>query len=1158
MSLQIKTSNISNIIKNDKPKSKPRISDNININTENIFGNKSDNKVKTTISKFNIQKPSQKKIYIKTFENTDVLSKKINLKISETKTISKPFHKTITKTKVLSKEENKYNKNISVNNIFEDENNENPNNINNKLIKLMNNKTIKSICSNLKYKTTTFIQNKTRSINSSIKSLNTKNSPMNNPFNQRTINEWEFKSNNPFYHIEQPVSPMELEMAKFKKMKMQERKNTEKKIKIYPKMEFNSHNKTLKNMNVNILGKYKESFKTGKNEYDKNIFNLEKYRIPKINKEKTIKINNKIYPINYNNSNKFNNLYNESENNDNIQEYLSINNLIENEINKEKSTNNKGISSFLNIDKENITKTSSFLADSKIEKNNEKKAKKINKNQNINNYIKKYQYKFQDIQKVKKESSFNINKKNKNNNKIKNPKKNSNSNINLIKNNTNEGSLIQKNIDSKRKLLDKVKLSKNIKKPSLKKTILNRKDNLIKNERLHIFEILERYKMNNSIKSYFNIWKNLLIKKEEGKINRKIEAMKKNKNNIKFKKIINNEGAHFQSKKNTKLINIRNNENNKKRKEFEKEKNLSSDIININNKEEIAISKNSLIIEHKKSFNISNCKIKIENSIVTQGNQFNDNINKQDELINLRLNNELTSIIISNRENSINNNIQKNEQQNELKTSVDEINYINDKILMKKENNINNIFKGLANLKNFCNNKLFNLKTISLNKLKEADIFKRKIESIKRMNHTFLELSNSKIKYFFFKMKSFINIKQKIKGILELFKCIFGYYHNELQFSLNKIKEFVNYNKKIESIAIINRYIKEKIFENIKNQFIIFKIYVCKIKKIEGAKKIFNFCINKLSIHKNNSFFIFKSYIIQNKKIEGIKLIYNLYNKNSIKGKKFAFRNLKIYIKKLKYNQICKIFNCLIIKKQNKFAFNNLRILSNKLKGIENINNIFNKKKIIQNINVFNYLVNNDDFIIKKHYINYLVTIIYKFLLYNKGITFQRIKYFSEKKGNFYISKNREYKDKLIINNKLNKNITINNFNYINKSQDNIKSNNSSISFYSKKTSYIGKANTSKKWTNNKRINNTNFNFRIESKSRKIISPSPKDFISFSIPNNKEIKKKSKLQYNIDDNQNDENIWTINVEKWEINETVDDSFYNIKEEHCSINEINGI
>ena len=54
-------------------------------------------------------------------------------------------------------------------------------------------------------------------------------------------------------------------------------------------------------------------------------FNLEKYRIPKINKEKTIKINNKIYPINYNNSNKFNNLYNESENNDNIQEYLSIN-----------------------------------------------------------------------------------------------------------------------------------------------------------------------------------------------------------------------------------------------------------------------------------------------------------------------------------------------------------------------------------------------------------------------------------------------------------------------------------------------------------------------------------------------------------------------------------------------------------------------------------------------------------------------------------------------------------------------------------------------------------------------------------------------------------------------------------------------------------------
>ena len=83
-----------------------------------------------------------------------------------------------------------------------------------------------------------------------------------------------------------------------------------------------------------------------------------------------------------------------------------------------------------------------------------------------------------------------------------------------------------------------------------------------------------------------------------------------------------------------------------------------------------------------------------------------------------------------------------------------------------------------------------------------------------------------------------------------------------------------------------------------------------------------------------------------------------------------------------------------------------------------------------------------------------------------------------------------------------------------------------------------------KRWLSHNKIDNTNFNFKMESHfQRKIITPSITDSISFIIS-----KKTKEKKDEIDDStekENDDEIWTLNIEKWEANQTVDDSFYKI-------------
>jgi hypothetical protein len=146
---------------------------------------------------------------------------------------------------------------------------------------------------------------------------------------------------NPFILMNQPKSPMDLEMEKFKKMKMQERKNSEQKMKL--KRDNNSTNKrgkiinkTKTNLNketfdINKYNKYKDYLNTEVSEkYDNEKYNIEKKNIPKLNNQATIEVDNKLFHINYNNSYKYTNLFTENDNNVFPQDFITINNLNEN------------------------------------------------------------------------------------------------------------------------------------------------------------------------------------------------------------------------------------------------------------------------------------------------------------------------------------------------------------------------------------------------------------------------------------------------------------------------------------------------------------------------------------------------------------------------------------------------------------------------------------------------------------------------------------------------------------------------------------------------------------------------------------------------------------------------------------------------------------
>ena len=121
MSYQTRTTYITNLNKKkqrleSKDGVKQRQTFITRINAKDILGNKSENKRKTTTSKFNFQKEkeipnqNQKKVYLvkalKTIDSFNPLTKKLLIKNSKNSSISKPSNITSSTNRIRTKEDN--------------------------------------------------------------------------------------------------------------------------------------------------------------------------------------------------------------------------------------------------------------------------------------------------------------------------------------------------------------------------------------------------------------------------------------------------------------------------------------------------------------------------------------------------------------------------------------------------------------------------------------------------------------------------------------------------------------------------------------------------------------------------------------------------------------------------------------------------------------------------------------------------------------------------------------------------------------------------------------------------------------------------------------------------------------------------------------------
>ena len=812
MFLKEKKENISNI-KNfpkkldakDNLKTKPRLSATNKINTKDIFGNKSENKIKSSVNNFDKQKSYQKKVSFdkttKKIDNNNYLSKEIIMKNNHKKdytknsknnSLSKPLNIN-TSSKITSNEnDNKDNNNELYQSktlfIINKEIKSNINMNSNANIE-MNNKTIKNICTNLKYKATTFIPNKANANTN----ININELIISNPFQRNTLNKSQIKFYNPFNFIKQPFSPMTLEMEKFKKMKMRERENTEKKLTFKKTKKYNhSTNKREKNYNKikvnneflknkNNFDKYKEYFQTEISEKNEKIdLNLEQYQIQKINKETTIEVDKDIYHIDSNNSDKYNNLYIENKKNINTQEYIVINNSTENNKicsisssinnlnktnkNKDSLRNNKASILYKSNNDVDSKKTSSFIThNSKKEKNSPKNNNITLNNGNIdsNKFLNTYENKSFAFHLIKNNKTSN-NIKNfqlKDNKKTKNFKKNSKlifkeKENNIIKEARTK--MDNKSPYSKEKLLEKIKFSKNIRNNT--GSISNRLNNNTKKDdkqlkKKKLFKIFENMEKNQIkiMKEKFDLWKYKLLEKGKKKIKinsnvnkKKIDSIKQNdvkrkKSGVKYKKLILPEKKCALNANKNKVSNNNNNE-------FRKEKNLSTDVIIMNNKEDEISLQSNHFIEHKKSFNIQ----KKRSNIMDQKKQSKNDINNT----NIIINDEIQEKKVNNKQNLI---IEHEKKYNGLKKSEEKKNFNgiepvnNKKELNKKskenerstklnrmilDNNINNekkIIRGFEILELYYYNKLMKSEKRIINNIKYSNNINKNPQSLERI-----------------------------------------------------------------------------------------------------------------------------------------------------------------------------------------------------------------------------------------------------------------------------------------------------------------------------------------------------------------------------------------------------------------------------------------
>ena len=393
---------------------------------------------------------------------------------------------------------------------------------------------------------------------------------------------------------------------------------------------------------------------------------------------------------------------------------------------------------------------------------------------------------------------------------------------------------------------------------------------------------------------------------------------------------------------------------------------------------------------------------------------------------------------------------------------------------------------------------------------------------------------------------------------------------------------------------------------NKKYSFDIFKKYVNSHKKKEALRKLYNFAFKIANHYKKNTFKILKENINRIEISKGIKKLNIFIKKRNNNGKKISFIKLKQFSNGKKVLQSLEILNyfltnkiivikihCInniikfIVNKKKEYYLNEIEIIilqrrfiqakeafnliHQKVKylkiidAIERTNSIYLNKKHHQLFEIFS--------ILKIHYskikiingIEMFEPIIYRIILTNKRNVMKLIKNLVKSRiKEINKTKNKKKKDdnKKVNSssrnsiNHINKSkegpVSINNINSINKCKDSKASNIKSKKSNPFTITNLSKKKTGNRWSNNK-IESTANNIQINSvnNNNNVISSSAMNYISFTLINSKRENRLSILDIISNDS---EKIWTISAEKWEVNQTDDDSFYQSKNNNDSINE----
>ena len=1109
------SSNIGNIMMNPKiQESQPmdgekrtiRITTINNLNNYYITnGNKSENGKKRFNTNTNYQnlETNINDDKIKTIENSNYTNKRIYFKVTKNNSTIKSKTNNSSKSEIFYNQNNKELQfNTNEERLYKYKVNSND-----------KNDLIKSTCSNLKYKSNTSIPNKNRVANQNIllngNIIQDLNTFVYNSFNDNNLYK-SYISENQFNILNQPISPLTLEQAKFKKVK-----NIQKKSKI-KEIKYNSSNKLpqkIKRTNQNYFCQTDIS-----ENLDKNLYNRPKEILQTDKDKKTLDPdNNNNYKFNYIYSQKYNTLLIDSANNNNnyIYDYLPIN--ITNEYNYNR------YESMLANTKENkrllyqYLPTNSSVEIYKNEDNTASPSLKANLKEINNNFQKKENKKTISHKNFQSFDTYNSGKSRK---------------VSLvIKNNARE---------------QKVKEIQNC----YQKTVTGKTE-----------EIYDNYISN-------DITENKQIKTCNSTKNERLIGV--NDNKPYFETIINN-------RKQTEFKNNNGSINHHTKTEI---------IGNHNDFQKVEEKVYDYNLYHKNSFYDENMdKIIKNNSFGNSNNIINKTLtNKEKSVIinkkrNINLNsnklNDMNLIIKQNLiDNTINNNIKKYNKSNpNFKTEKAVNNYINKKfnkvldiIDKNKFCNIKTCFKLWKNKSEKFNNiKKIDAKISELkNKLNNIDIWKKN-----KMNHFNIDnkkdktlssdILKNKRKIMTFKTMTYYENKNFYKSNVSNNKIS----NKQKQNNINKynnsnnnnddinngnsitpqLKKIID-NRRIANIDLINGNLNSKgIINNKKNTF---KTMGNSFKSVNINKK------NNIELI-NNKMVLGRLNNMKNREAritKGFKKIHLLYKNSKFRSKKMALKKIKDYVKINKRTEgIKKIINLYIKYKKSKIkkAFAKIRKYFNKNKRIERIINFYNYLKIKIKFNkkyTFRVFKNYVYSIKKRDNAKKIYNFLVKIVKYHKKATINKLKHFSNNKKQLQNNNKISYKNTNVIsissnkqNNNNNNNINLNELN----SNNNV---NKSIG---------------KKFLNNQ-IDSTTYSIRIQPTNNiHIITSSPKESSCFTLINKKSSKSKTKkLEDLFDDSCNP---WTINIEKWEVNQTENDSFYQSKNNNNNLrkkNKSNGL